>query len=475
MADALWPYVVLCAPFNGANDGTTFTDLSTSAHTITPVGTARTYADAAAIGGSSLLLDAVTAGLEITGTLADWRFGTGDFCVEGFATMPALPATGILFMLLHWSAESDGLPSVNGGWGVYFDETGQITWSKMDGGGHQLLGTGTPAAAAERVHWAYSRSGTTGRLWLRGVQVATETDSTNYNADGGTTALRVSLYANVTVYNFLGRVQARITKGAARYTTAFTPPTEFPTTAGDVVGDVAAAGPLGQPVVRGQQQVATVAAPGPLRGPTARTTNTAFGIPRADGPLGGFRGSALTDFTALLRPRDPIRYVMDLIVPAGRVRVPVSSWQATLQLDEKGYAQCVVPAAMQWLADIELATDFVISRVAHLADGTLFEHEMVRAPRSLVSDAQGSYNASVTLSGYFDSLSVDDVAPAATPRPLTGVRTVTTAGGKTRVRCDVDWLLRPGLQATTGSVVLDAAYVNFYCIESDQYMDAGER
>ena len=60
------------------------------------------------------------------------------------------------------------------------------------------------------------------------------------------------------------------------------------------------------------------------------------GFAKADGPLGGARATAVHDFSYGLG--DVVtHYVMDLY--PGAVRVPISSWQATLQTGAKNYVQ----------------------------------------------------------------------------------------------------------------------------------------
>jgi hypothetical protein len=76
-------------------------------------------------------------------------------------------------------------------------------------------------------HIAISRSGTSLRVFFDGVQQGSSpySDSTNYN---GTGALRIGSGANGDLNGYLDDI--RITKGVARYTANFTPPTAtFPT------------------------------------------------------------------------------------------------------------------------------------------------------------------------------------------------------------------------------------------------------
>lgn len=166
---------------------------------------------------------------------------------------------------------------------------------------------------------------------------------------------------------------------------------------------------------------------------------------------------------------------MDLVTPGGLVRVPISSWQATLQTDVQSYVQCVVPAATDWVPDIEVATEFVISRIGTLLDGSTIEYEMARAPAQTVSLDGGAYNYTATISGYTAALTAVENPPASLDRTLTGVRTISRNSGNTRVRCDIDWLLRPGQRAYLDAEPIIVSYVNYYVPGFDQYMDVGDR
>jgi hypothetical protein len=167
-------------------------------------------------------------------------------------------------------------------------------------------------------------------------------------------------------------------------------------------------------------------------------------------------------------------YVMDLVTPDGDVRVPISSWQATLQTTEQSYTQAVVPACSAWVADIEVATEFVIYRQATLADGSVFEHEMARAPVQTVALDRGARNYTATISGYSDAWAAAEDPDTALDRTLEGVRTTSVNAGRMRVRCSIDWLLRPGQRAYVDATPLIVDYINYYVPGFDQYMDVGE-
>ncbi len=63
----------------------------------------------------------------------------------------------------------------------------------------------------------------------------------------------------------------------------------------------------------------------------------------------------------------------------------------------------------------------------------------------------------------------------ATSRVLREVRAIFTQASGLRVRCGVDWLLRPAQLASVDGVPFVVAYINYYVSDGDQYMDVGER
>lgn len=194
---------------------------------------------------------------------------------------------------------------------------------------------------------------------------------------------------------------------------------------------------------------------------------------RAPSPLQsrGARGRVLHDFSAVLGS-PTTEHVMDLVTPGGHVRVPVSSWQATLQVDAASYVQCVIPAATAWMAAIAAATEFVVRRRAVVPGGPTIEYEMARAPAQTIRFDRGPQRQTCTLSGYVQAPAGD---PGATPRALRGVRSVSSGAGGVRVRCAPDWLLRPGNVATYDGQQIQVAYINYYHTATDSYCDVGER
>lgn len=237
----------------------------------------------------------------------------------------------------------------------------------------------------------------------------------------------------------------------------------------------AAPGPLLVPSVVFYEVSAFLAAPGPLRPANVVGTAHPSAVVAAGSPLGSPGPVFLHDFTTKLQSYSPTWYVMDLITPGGPVRVPISSWQGTLQSGQQCYAQCVIPAAQEWVATINTATEFSILRRGLLLDGSAFESEMFRVPVGTATVYPGTENYTATLAGYFAEWPVVEDPPVAQDRTLTDIRTSTRASGTTRVRCAIDWLLRPSQRAYIGAEPIIVAFMNFYATGSDHYVDIGDR
>ena len=155
------------------------------------------------------------------------------------------------------------------------------------------------------------------------------------------------------------------------------------------------------------------------------------------------------------------------------IRPPISSWQATVQSGRSSYAQAVIPAATAWVDLIEAraaAGEFIIYRGVRYSDGTTQETELARAPLGDVRLDVGPTNATMTISGY----AVLPPPQGALTRTLANVRSESTGGGL-RVRCDIDWFLRPGHTAVSRGTSFTVSYINYYANASDEYMDVGER
>jgi hypothetical protein len=139
------------------------------------------------------------------------NLGTGDFTVEAwiYATVATQQQYGCI-LANH----------VTNGWYVAFNASNQIYWSN-----HTTVAATSSTAITpfKWIHVAVTRSGTSLKIFQDGVEVASATNSTAY----GDSAAALLVGQNGTGNYFTGYVSnARVLKGTALYTSAFTPPAQ---------------------------------------------------------------------------------------------------------------------------------------------------------------------------------------------------------------------------------------------------------
>ena len=440
---------------------------------------------------------------------AGMDFGAGDFTVECWANWSTASGSQQygLFQLSTASGYSSSQQSV-----AVFANTGSTYGFYFDG----LVSTSESITTGAWVHIAIARESGTVRFFVDGVKIHEITSTYNFtNAAGVIGGYYSSAFnADALLDDF------RVTPGVARYTADFTPPAAaFPDTGPPPLVEVRAAAdtmlgapsvyaflgkiafvkvstPLAAPSVLARAITAGYASDGgPLRPPSsvlaqfvpqARASAPAvIGAPavlgyipimaqaKAATMLGTPALLALHDFTAQVGS-SVTRYVMDLTTPSGKVRLPISSWQATLQTGISNYVQCVIPACLPFVSAIESATAFTIYRRAHTSSGLLIEYAMAEAPATSRPFDKGPSRYTCTLSGYAPGFDAGTGDPsAAYNRTLQGVRSISTTDTSIRARAAIDWLLRPGHRCTADGVDFVVSFINYYVGNGDAYMDCG--
>lgn len=435
-----WSNVKLRITFNGADASTTITDVSSSALPFTAVGNAQLDTAIKKYGTAALLLDGTADSVRADSTTG--LVLSGDFTIEQWVYF--VDSTPADFEAIFYGNNTTDIL------GVVRDTSGLLTL---------VIDLATPIVSGSAVsastwhHVALERVGSTIKLYLNGTSLGSYTSSSTYTL----TELFLGAWSyDGTTYPLKGSIDdVRWTIGEAVYGAAFTPPAaEMPTAApmAAVTSLIALPGMLGAPQAFGSLVAGQIIAPGPLE---------------AVAVLG------LHDFSAIIGALTTT-YVCDLVTPSGPVRAPISSWQATLRAGEMSYVQCVIPACTPLVDDIVAATEFVIYRRATITSGQVIEYEMARAPAQTKPFDQGPNNHTCTLSGYADGLPEQTDPPAAYDRTLTGTRSQHSGDGSYRVRCAVDWFLRPGQRAYVEGVPFIVGYINYYVPGFDQYMDVGE-
>ena len=158
---------------------------------------------------------------------------------------------------------------------------------------------------------------------------------------------------------------------------------------------------------------------------------------------------------------------------ADPIRIPISSWQATLQADRANFVQAVIPNVGEWITSVSARRDsgeIIIYHTVRETDGSEQEWEAARAPLQQFLTDQGPLRFTGRVVGYATA----SLGNPCVVRVLRNIRSVSTSAGL-RVRCDYDPTLRPGETVRAGELEFRAAYINAYCTDSDRYMDVGER
>lgn len=224
MSDAYWSNVVLNMRMEGANDGIVFID--DKGKTVTPSGNAKTSTTQFKYGASSLNLSTFGDKLALAAS-SDFDFGTSDFTWECWIYRTAV--NDVTYADALWCSQVAPI-----GLAVAINSTGQIgICADSSNGGewdiHIGADPGNPYGSTliplnTWTHVAVTRNGSTWRGFVNGVQDQTFTSSASIsNAPNG---YFIGHWHDGWVRTFFGYIEdLRITKGVARYTSNFTPPT----------------------------------------------------------------------------------------------------------------------------------------------------------------------------------------------------------------------------------------------------------
>ena len=222
--DPYYGNVSLLLHGNGTNGSTTITDNSPYPKTVTAVGNAQISTAQSKFGGASIAFDG-TGDAATTANSSDFRLN-GDFTVELWVYPNSLTADR--YFVSHYdfgSAQRDwrfGLKS--GSAHLYFN------FVAANGATENEILAGVGLTVSTWQHIAVTKSGSTSRIFINGIQQASSTALVDLG--GSTASLSVGSILNSGSPAFGANCyidDLRITKGVARYTSNFTPPTtQFP-------------------------------------------------------------------------------------------------------------------------------------------------------------------------------------------------------------------------------------------------------
>jgi hypothetical protein len=204
---------------NGIDGSTTFTDSSYSARTMTVFGDAQIDTAQSKFGGASGLFDGGSDYLDGGTNVVDFEFGSGDFTVDFWLKTSAGGG--------QWAN-----PAISYGTGLGSGSS----WKVMCGGyiyaylwtvGGGNPGTQSTTATSDNNwhHVAFIREGNNIKLYIDGTLEAT-TDVTGLTCNDANDAILIVAADSAGSY-FTGWLdEIRVSKGIARWTSNFTPPTE---------------------------------------------------------------------------------------------------------------------------------------------------------------------------------------------------------------------------------------------------------
>jgi len=207
--DPYFANVLLLLHGNGTNGGTTITDSSSAARTLTPSGNTNTSTAQFKYGSASIKFDGSGDHLSCPHNSA-FNFGTGDFTVEFWC---------------RWISKANFQSAyiMGGGGGSLRIGTsdGNGLFAVTIGGSIDTIETGAQPVIGTWYHFAFVRTAGVVKIFRDGVQRASASNSGSISQTAtiylGSTGASSSMNAYLADY--------RVTGGVARYTTTFTPPT----------------------------------------------------------------------------------------------------------------------------------------------------------------------------------------------------------------------------------------------------------
>ena len=222
MGDVYFPQTELLLPFDGSNGATATSDLSDNNHSVTFAGNAQISTSLSKFGGSSCYFDG-SGGYISTPSSSSFEFGTADFTIEFWARRTGTGSYPYIFDCRPAGANAVLIT-------IYLDYTSSYVPHVYINNAVRITSTASMSVDTW-YHIALVRSSGTTTLYMNGSSAGSFSDSFSYIA----APFRLGAYSNGG-YGFTGYVDDfRTTKGIARYTSSFTPPTTAHlTSAGDV-------------------------------------------------------------------------------------------------------------------------------------------------------------------------------------------------------------------------------------------------
>jgi len=213
--------VVLHLPMTGANNSTTFTDVSPSPKTITRSGDTKISTAQSRWGQGSGLFDGTGDYLSVADH-ADWSFSNNPFTVEFWIYQTETPGG-----TAYWGIVGQGVNTAsNHSFLIYYNASLQIICTVSNGTG--LLYSGVVTAGNNSLnawhHCAVSVVPAEGKVYGAFNGVISVGSHSAFTVPNCSLALEIGRYTSGHYLKNAYLQDLRITKGVARYTADFTPP-----------------------------------------------------------------------------------------------------------------------------------------------------------------------------------------------------------------------------------------------------------
>jgi hypothetical protein len=205
-------YTKLLLHCDGSDGSQTFTDSSGTGKVVTAVGNAQIDTAQSKFGGASALFDGTGDYLNLNGE-SDFAFGTGDFTIDFWFKLNALASP--------YEVYYDSRPS-NGVYPLIYSAGSPRTLRYFVSGGDRITGT-TTLTTDTWYHVAVTRSGTNTKLFLNGVQEGSTYSDSNDYLNGASKPFIGASFDGIYLNGWIDEL--RVSKGIARWTANFTPPT----------------------------------------------------------------------------------------------------------------------------------------------------------------------------------------------------------------------------------------------------------
>jgi hypothetical protein len=209
-------YTKLLLHGEGNNNSTGFRDDSLFRKTLTANGDAKISTTQTKLGSSSMYFDGTGDYLSVPNS-TDFNFGTGDFTIDTWVRFSSVVSNGVFIN------NQEPLAGVNG-WVFRLNGINGLMFQYGTGSIQTISVTGFSPSVNTWYQVAVAKTGSTLRFFVDGTQVGADQTLSGAIADS-TQVLKVGANAGSS-YDFNGYLdELRISKGIARWTSNFTPPT----------------------------------------------------------------------------------------------------------------------------------------------------------------------------------------------------------------------------------------------------------